>query len=217
MNNISWQAVQLSQLAENPPLKEIDNAVKQVLGGAICCTGIGKSGLLAQKLASTLNAHGVSAYFLHPVEALHGDLGRIAYQDPVIAVSHSGKTRELRALLESQVQWFDVGFYGSPHCVLSQDTHAVIPSMTGIAIDEHTNFVPSASFTVTSVLIDEFALRVANAKRTKGLESTHPGGTIGELVRGDGGSPRLDDIREGTIPRDGSVIRSDPQGSPEAG
>ena len=197
MNNITWQAVQLNSLAEAIPEKQLDLAVKQVMGGAICCTGIGKSGLLAQKLASTLNAHGVSAYFLHPVEALHGDLGRLGHSDAIAAISNSGKTPELRALVE-HVKFFDVGFYGSVLCPLADLTHATIPTDVDVRTDEHTNFVPSASFTITSVLIDEFALRVANARRTEGIKSTHPGGAIGELYR------------EGTIASDGSESRSAP-------
>src|SRR5512140_714792 len=64
-------------------------------------TGIGKSGIIGQKIAATLNSTGTTSVFLHPVEAMHGDLGSVDPQDVVIAISYSGETSELNLLLPS--------------------------------------------------------------------------------------------------------------------
>src|SRR5882757_416520 len=69
--------------------------------GRIIVTGIGKSGLIAQKIAATLNSTGTSAYFLHAAEAIHGDLGMVRSDDLVLALSYSGETEELLRLLDS--------------------------------------------------------------------------------------------------------------------
>ncbi|HKJ64582.1 MAG TPA: SIS domain-containing protein, partial [Desulfopila sp.] len=67
----------------------------------IVITGIGKSGIIGQKIAATLNSTGTASFFLHPVEALHGDLGMVAPTDVIIAISYSGNTSELNLLLSS--------------------------------------------------------------------------------------------------------------------
>src|SRR5512141_1486457 len=69
--------------------------------GRVVVTGMGKSGLIARKIAATLSSTGTSAWFLHPAEAIHGDLGAIRDDDVVLALSHSGETEELVRLLES--------------------------------------------------------------------------------------------------------------------
>ena len=69
--------------------------------GRVIVTGMGKSGLICRKIAATLSSTGTSAWFLHPAEATHGDLGAIREDDVVLAVSHSGETEELIRLLES--------------------------------------------------------------------------------------------------------------------
>jgi arabinose-5-phosphate isomerase len=69
--------------------------------GRVIVTGMGKSGIICRKIAATLSSTGTSAYFLHPAEAIHGDLGAIRDEDVVLALSHSGETEELIRLLES--------------------------------------------------------------------------------------------------------------------
>ena len=69
--------------------------------GRVIVTGMGKSGIICRKIAATLSSTGTSAWFLHPAEAIHGDLGAIREEDVVIALSHSGETEELVRLLES--------------------------------------------------------------------------------------------------------------------
>ena len=69
--------------------------------GRVIVTGMGKSGIICRKIAATLSSTGTSAWFLHPAEAIHGDLGAIREDDVVMALSHSGETDELVRLLES--------------------------------------------------------------------------------------------------------------------
>src|ERR687898_3152044 len=69
--------------------------------GRVIVTGMGKSGIICRKIAATLSSTGTSAWFLHPAEAIHGDLGAIREEDVVIALSHSGETDEILRLLES--------------------------------------------------------------------------------------------------------------------
>src|SRR5690606_32407087 len=69
--------------------------------GRVIVTGMGKSGIICRKIAATLSSTGTSSYFLHPAEAIHGDLGAIRDEDVVLALSHSGETEELIRLLES--------------------------------------------------------------------------------------------------------------------
>src|SRR5262245_50533104 len=77
-------------------------AVNLVLGlkGRVIVTGVGKSGHIGGKIAATLASTGTSAFFVHPTEALHGDLGMIGKDDAVLALSHSGESRELSAIID---------------------------------------------------------------------------------------------------------------------
>jgi arabinose-5-phosphate isomerase len=74
-------------------------------GGRVVVTGIGKSGIIAQKLVATFNSTGTPALFLHPAEALHGDLGMLAKGDLVLALSSSGETEEILRLLPRSSGW----------------------------------------------------------------------------------------------------------------
>ena len=80
---------------------EFDRAIQMILKakGRVILTGMGKSGLVARKISATLNSTGTPSLFLHPAEAVHGDLGMVTSDDIVIAISHSGKTGEINSLL----------------------------------------------------------------------------------------------------------------------
>ena len=80
---------------------EFEKAVRIVLEakGRVILTGIGKSGLVGRKIAATLNSTGTPALFLHPVEAIHGDLGTVTGEDVILAISNSGQTPEINQIL----------------------------------------------------------------------------------------------------------------------
>src|SRR6188508_1858918 len=90
--------------------------------GRVIVTGMGKSGIICRKIAATLSSTGTSAFFLHPAEAIHGDLGAIREDDVVMALSHSGETEELVRLLESirRIGSKLIAITGSPVSTLSR-------------------------------------------------------------------------------------------------
>jgi arabinose-5-phosphate isomerase len=83
--------------------QEFLRAVELILAcpSRLVITGIGKSGIIGQKITATMNSTGTPAFFLHPVEAMHGDLGMVQQTDVVMAISYSGETAELNLLLSS--------------------------------------------------------------------------------------------------------------------
>lgn len=178
-------AHELNLLADNPPSAAITEAAKTLTyvlrrGAHLHFTGVGKSGIAAQKIAATFAAHGAPAHFLDPVAALHGDLGALTDADEVILVSVSGKTAELRELVRHLPhQPVVVGIYGKISGVDQIDCQHEIYSGTDSEEDEVTRFVPSLSFIVTCLVGDQLALEVAERLRLRGPRATHPGGELG--------------------------------------
>ena len=99
---ISQQTVAVDQLAKNIPA-DFDLAIELLLGcrGNVIVTGMGKAGWIGQKVSASLASTGTRSHFLHPAEAIHGDLGRIGPDDLVLAFSNSGETSEIVTLLPS--------------------------------------------------------------------------------------------------------------------
>jgi arabinose-5-phosphate isomerase len=147
--------------------------------------GIGKSGLIARKIAATLRSTGTAAHFLHPSEALHGDLGMVAPGDLVLALSSSGETDELLALLPILRSLSNplVSLCGSPASTLAQASLVTLDcSVTAEACAM--NLAPTASTTVMLALGDAIAMEVS---RRRGFEATdfaglHPGGRLGRKL-----------------------------------
>jgi arabinose-5-phosphate isomerase len=154
-------------------------------GNKIVLVGIGKSGLIARKIAATLRSTGTPAHFLHPSEALHGDLGMILPGDLLFALSSSGETEELLALLPVLRRLGNplVSLCGSPASTLSQASAVALDcSITAEACA--LNLAPTASTTVMLALGDALALEVS---RNRGFEATdfadlHPGGRLGRKL-----------------------------------
>ena len=111
---------------------EFEQAVDLIMASPtkLVVTGIGKSGLVGQKIAATLNSTGTPALFLHPVEAMHGDLGLVAPTDVVLALSYSGETCELNQMLHSvqQRQAPIIALCGRPESSLGQLAQVVLNS-----------------------------------------------------------------------------------------
>jgi arabinose-5-phosphate isomerase len=98
------EARALTQAADRISEKEVTSLVKLYQdiaksGGSLIVTGIGKSGHIAQKIAATFSSLGLPSFFLHPTEAMHGDLGRVSKSDAVVLISKSGTTEELLLML----------------------------------------------------------------------------------------------------------------------
>jgi arabinose-5-phosphate isomerase len=151
--------------------------------GRVVCTGMGKSGLVLKKIAATLASTGTPAFFLHPAEAIHGDLGMIAAGDVVLAASYSGTTEELLRLVETLKRLAIplVAMTGNPESPLARlaDLHL------RVAIDKEAcplNLAPTASTTATIALGDALAIAVLEARgfTRDDFARLHPGGQIGK-------------------------------------
>lgn len=153
--------------------------------GRVIVTGMGKSGIICRKIAATLSSTGTSAWFLHPAEAIHGDLGAIREDDVVLALSHSGETEELVRLLES------IRRIGARLIALSGDPHSTLARAADVTLDcsiaEEAcpmNLVPTASTTAALAMGDALAMTLLVRKgfREEHFASLHPGGKLGRRL-----------------------------------
>ena len=153
--------------------------------GRVIVTGMGKSGLICRKIAATFSSTGTSAWFLHPAEAIHGDLGAIRDDDVVVAVSHSGETDELIRLLESirRIGARLIAITGDPASTLARAADVTLNC--GIAKEAcPMNLVPTASTTAALALGDALAMTLLVRKgfREEQFASLHPGGKLGRRL-----------------------------------
>jgi arabinose-5-phosphate isomerase len=153
--------------------------------GRVIVTGMGKSGIIARKIAATFSSTGTPAFFLHPAEAVHGDLGAIQNDDVVIALSHTGETGELLRLLETirRIGARLVAMTGSPNSTLGRAADIVLDC----GVDEEAcplNLAPTASTTAALAMGDALAmvLLVEKGFRQEDFASLHPGGGIGKRL-----------------------------------
>jgi arabinose-5-phosphate isomerase len=153
--------------------------------GRVIVTGMGKSGLICRKIAATFSSTGTSAWFLHPAEAIHGDLGAIRQDDVVLALSHSGETDELIRLLESirRIGARLIALTGNPSSTLARAADVTLNC--GIAKEAcPMNLVPTASTTAALAMGDALAMTLLVRKgfREDQFASLHPGGKIGRRL-----------------------------------
>jgi len=153
--------------------------------GRVIVTGMGKSGIIARKIAATLSSTGTSAFFLHPAEALHGDLGVIQADDAVLALSSTGETGELLRLLETirRVGASLVALTGSASSTLARAADIVLDC----GVDAEAcplNLAPTASTTAMLAMGDALAMTLLVAKgfREEDFANLHPGGGIGKKL-----------------------------------
>jgi arabinose-5-phosphate isomerase len=153
--------------------------------GRVIVTGMGKSGIICRKIAATLNSTGTSAFFLHPAEAVHGDLGVIRAEDVVVALSYSGETDEILRLLETirRLGAKLVAITGCPASTLAQAADVALDcSVTEEACPM--NLVPTASTTAALAIGDALAMTLLVEKgfRQEDFATLHPGGKIGKRL-----------------------------------
>jgi arabinose-5-phosphate isomerase len=153
--------------------------------GRVIVTGMGKSGIIARKIAATFASTGTSAFFLHPAEAIHGDLGVIRSDDVVVALSHSGETEELVRLLESirRTGARVVTITGRPDSTLGGAADVTL----SCRVREEAcpmNLAPTASTTASLALGDALAMVLAQRKgfRAEQFANLHPGGRLGKKL-----------------------------------
>ena len=164
-----------------------DKAVETILAcrGKLVVTGVGKSGLIGAKMAATFASTGTPSFFLHPTEALHGDLGMIGKEDVVIAISYSGESEELGAILP-HVKRFNVPLIGmtkNAHSTLGRYSDLVIP----VIVEKEAcplDIAPTSSTTLTLALGDALAVCLMRARnfQKSDFASFHPGGALGKKL-----------------------------------
>ena len=153
--------------------------------GRVIVTGMGKSGIIARKIAATLASTGTPAFFLHPAEAIHGDLGVVQPEDVVVALSHSGETPEILRLLETLRR------IGARIVALTGVEDSTLGQFADVALDCHVaeeacplNLVPTASTTAALAMGDALAMTLLVEKgfRAEDFASLHPGGKLGRKL-----------------------------------
>jgi len=157
----------------------------EACSGRVVVTGMGKSGIVCRKIAATLNSTGTPSIFLHPAEAIHGDLGILTEGDVVLALSNSGETGELVKLLET------IKRLGVPLIALVGRTDSTLSHNADVVLDVSVNqeacplgLAPTASTTAALALGDALALSVSEKKgfHLEDFARLHPGGRLGKRM-----------------------------------
>jgi len=207
-------------------------AVEAIYGakGRVIVTGIGKSGIVGQKIAATLTSTGTPALFLHPVEGMHGDLGIVTKDDVIIAISNSGETHELILIIESVLDMgtFLIAFTGNPRSSLASLANIVID----VGVEKEAcpfGLAPTSSTTATLAMGDALAVALIERRNftEKDFYKFHPGGTLGSRLRAKvrdimiqgadiprvlQGSPLHEAVREMDAKNKGFVLVTDEEG-----
>ncbi len=152
----------------------------------VIITGIGKSGIIGQKISATLNSTGTSSFFLHPVEAMHGDLGIVDASDVILAISNSGETAELNMLLPTFKKRGNqlIAMTANTQSKLAKQADAVL----NIEVPREAcplGLAPTTSTTATLAMGDALAVVLLNRKQFKESDflRNHPGGSLGERLK----------------------------------
>jgi len=164
-----------------------ERAVRMLLDcrGRVIVTGMGKSGIICRKIAATLTSTGTPAFFLHPAEAIHGDLGVLQAEDVILALSYSGETDELLRLLET------IKRLGAKLIAITGDCRSTLGQAADVTLDCRVseeacpmNLVPTASTTAALALGDALAMTLLVAKgfSQAHFASLHPGGKLGKRL-----------------------------------
>lgn len=181
------EAQELLTAAEriDPAVVEASQVILKHSGKVVVC-GLGKSGLIAQKMVATLCSTGTQAVFLHAAEALHGDLGIYAPGDPTILISKSGSTEELLRLIPflKEFQSPLIGILGNTNAPLAQQVDVVLDASVSSEADP-LGIVPTSSTTLTMAIGDALAavLMTANGFQHEDFARFHPGGDLGKKLR----------------------------------
>jgi arabinose-5-phosphate isomerase len=153
--------------------------------GRVAVTGMGKSGLIGRKIAATFSSTGTPSFFLHPAEALHGDLGMLASGDVVLALSYGGETEELVALLPTlqRLNISVIAMTGQPRSSLASASAVVLD----VSVKEEAcslNLAPTASTTAALALGDALAVSLLDRRgfNTTDFAALHPSGRLGKKL-----------------------------------
>ncbi|WP_428026546.1 KpsF/GutQ family sugar-phosphate isomerase [Arcobacter sp.] len=173
--------------ASNANSFDMNGAVELIYNtkGKLIVTGVGKSGLVGTKIAATLASTGTSSFFLHPTEAMHGDLGMIGKDDAVLAISYSGESEELVQILP-HLKRFDI-----PMIAMAKNPNSTLAKYADIFFDINVtkeacplDTAPTSSTTLTMAMGDALAVCLMKKRDFKKSDfaSFHPGGSLGKKL-----------------------------------
>src|SRR5258708_16266274 len=153
--------------------------------GRVAVTGMGNSGIVGRKSSATFSSTGTPSFFLHPAEALHGDLGMLAPGDAIMAVSYGGETREIVALLDSlkRLEMKLIALTGNTKSTIAQASDVVLD----VSVNEEAcslNLAPTASTTVAMAVGDALAVALLEKRdfRHDDFAALHPAGSLGKRL-----------------------------------
>ncbi len=164
-----------------------DNFIKAVelidnTEGRVILTGIGKSGIVAKKIASTFSSIGIPAFFFHPAEGVHGELGVVCSDDLIIAISKSGDTEEILKILPlfKRLGMPIIALTGEKKSVLGRDADVILDVSVSVEACPN-NLIPTSSTTVAIVMGDALAIALMEKRglTPEDFAIFHPGGSIG--------------------------------------
>ena len=183
---IQHEAGALQSLAKNLPA-DLSSAVDLILQsqGSVIVTGIGKAGWIGQKISASLCSTGTRSHFLHPAEAIHGDLGRVSHNDVVLVLSNSGETAEILRLLPTlaQLETPIISITGSLESTLAKHSRAVLNYGTATEACP-LGLAPSTSTTTMLALGDALTLLLSRMREFRSIDFAryHPGGSLGRKL-----------------------------------
>jgi arabinose-5-phosphate isomerase len=179
--------------------------------GRVIVSGIGKSGIIGRKIVATLNSTGTRSLFLHPVEAMHGDLGIVCSDDIFLALSNSGETDELNMLIPSirKIGCRIFAFTGNLRSTLAKHSDIVID--TGVEKEAcPLNLAPTASTTALLAMGDALAVALIHKRHFKpsDFRKFHPGGTLGQRLCMEVKDMMLTGVSVPQVPEDASMVEA---------
>ena len=206
----------LKRLADNNETA-FDKAVEMILKtkGHLIISGIGKSGLIAQKISSSLASTGTPSFFMHPSEALHGDLGMITDHDTILLVSNSGETSELLSIMPSLERRKNpiISLLGNINSTIARSSEVVLNLNYETEFCPN-NLAPTTSTLQTMALGDALTVALIEARQFKEADFArfHPGGALGKRlvtqVKDIMHTPPLPYVESGTLLSDALVVMS---------
>ncbi|WP_072679479.1 SIS domain-containing protein [Arcobacter sp. LA11] len=184
---LDTEANELKLAAKNISSFDLEKAVDLIISckGKLIITGVGKSGLVGAKIAATLASTGTSSFFLHPTEAMHGDLGMIGKDDVVLGISYSGESEELIQLLP-HLKRFDI-----PLIAMAKDENSTLGKYSDFFINISVtkeacplDTAPTSSTTLTMAMGDALAVCLMKKRdfQKEDFASFHPGGSLGKKL-----------------------------------
>lgn len=186
----NFYRIQLGELSRGLSFISVDSIREAVelidrCRGKIVFTGVGKSGNIAAKLAATFASTGTPAFFLHPCDAVHGDLGAVSPDDVLVALGKSGESTELLAMLQVVKKFGTpiISILGEPSSSTAKLSTVVIHAPVSREADE-LNLAPTSSTTLSLVIGDALALTLSRLRRfgPEDFGRYHPGGQLGRRL-----------------------------------